>query len=309
MNKFKQIDNDFYLIKQTSDKKTEKYWNKIKNNKDLLKWAIKPTKDRFKEKDIVNGLAICDAILVDYENIDKDIYEELINLIYSNTDIARIVQNGYTNGGCSYLLMTLWNDDLKLTEEQKKFAVLEAMNKIGTTRYKKAKEEYAKKLEEHNITDDITTTIEIDGSLNPIGAKTKMEYMNYLFYSLSDTQAHGRGAFDIRYWILRNNNWSIEEKQKLIMDFWYDDEEYDEHLEQWEWNIVNDDANYQEDTLDKFDKCSLYDYSYNHLLTLYHNKGITDRIWKEIKFCEQMHELRPQQWELKCAKQIVLEKK
>ncbi len=44
----------------------------------------------------------------------------------------------------------------------------------------------------------------------------------------------GQGYFDIRYHILRNPNWALEEKQRLIMDFWYDDDDYEEALEQWE---------------------------------------------------------------------------
>ena len=35
---------------------------------------------------------------------------------------------------------------------------------------------YAEKLDKHGITDDKTTTIDIDGSINPIGEKTKNLY-------------------------------------------------------------------------------------------------------------------------------------
>ena len=45
--------------------------------------------------------------------------------------------------------------------------------------------------------------------------------MNYMFACLSDEQAHGVGEYDIRYYILKNPNWSVEEKQKLIYDFWF----------------------------------------------------------------------------------------
>lgn len=69
--------------------------------------------------------------------------------------------------------------------------------------------------------------------------------MSGLFSSLSDTQAHGSGDFDIRYWILRNPNWSLDEKKKLILNFWVYDEEYDETLEQLEWGIVTDHLNYK----------------------------------------------------------------
>lgn len=119
---------------------------KIKDNRELLNWSIKKTKDKFGERDLVNGLAICDNILVDYNGVDKDIYQELVNLIYSNEQIARIVQDGYNNGGFSYLLMTLWNPNLKLTDEQKAFAVDEAMNKMGTVRHENAMNEYSKNL-------------------------------------------------------------------------------------------------------------------------------------------------------------------
>ena len=309
MENFEKIDNEFYGSKYGVPRNgdSNELWESIKGNRELLNWAIKPTKDKFGERDLVNGLTICDTILVDYDGVDKDIYQDLVNLIYSNEQIARIVLDGYANGGFSYLLMTLWNPNLKLTDEQKAFAVNEAMNKIGTAKYKKEKEEYSKKLEEQGITDDIITTIDIDGCVNPIGAKAKNEYFNYTFTMLSDTQAHGSGVFDIRYWILRNQNWSLEEKQKLIMDFWADNETYDETLEQWEWGVVNDNANYKGNPLPPFDKCEMFEFSYEELLKFYGDRETADRIWAEIQFCKYMHKLRPQQWELELTKPKTLE--
>lgn len=142
--------------------------------------------------------------------------------------------------------MTLFNFDLRLTLEQKEFAVREAMNKIGTTKYK----------------DTIA----------------KHEYINQLFESTNTTQAHGIGEFDIRYWILKNPNWSLEEKEKLIFEFWANDEEYDKTLEEWEWNIVNDLSNYKDSFLPLFDRTRMYDYTYETLLKFYGNKETTDRI-------------------------------
>lgn len=72
-------------------------------------------------------------MLMNYNFVDEVAYKKLISSIYTNKDIARIVINGASNGGYSFLLMSLWNHNLKLTEEQKAFAVNEAMNKIGTT--------------------------------------------------------------------------------------------------------------------------------------------------------------------------------
>ena len=218
-------------------------WKEIKGNKELLEWAIKPVKDKTGEHDLVNGMAICDGMLADYESIDPEIYKKLIQLVYSNEDIARIDLGKliYRGGNLSYLLMALWNFNVELTEEQKNFAVKEVFS-----------------------------------------------------------NGHGRGDFDIRYWILRNPNWSLEEKQKLLMEFWTEDEyeEYDEALEQWEWNIVNDPENYKQHTEGLIDQAFLYEYNYDFLLTLYQDKETANRIWDEIQFCKQMHSLRPQQWEL-----------
>lgn len=311
MEDFRKIENRLYYSKYC-DKKVgnpEEIWSSIKNNKELLEWAIKPTKDKFGKRDLVNGLTICEDILINYDSIDKEIYQKLVNLIYSNKQIARILLDGYSNGADSYLLMTLWNPDLKLTDEQKAFAVDEAMNKVGTVRYKNAMNQYSNQLDEKGITDEQTIYTEFDGSVNPVGAKTGSMYMAHLFSSLSDTQVHGSGNFDIRYWIIRNPNWSLEEKQKLINDFWPDNEDYDETLEQWEWSIVNDGANYKGNPLPLFDKDELYEYSYDVLLKFYGDKETTNRIWEEIQFCKQMHQLRPQQWELEFVKPSILEKK
>lgn len=172
------------------------------------------------------------------------------------------------------------------------------MNKIGTTRWQQSEEDFSKKLDDMGISDNNTTFINIDGCINPIGQKSSSQYMNYMFFILSQTQVHGTGEFDIRYYILRNPNWSLDEKQKLIMDFWCDDETYDEYLEQWEWEIINDSANFKDNHVFQLEKFDLYEYSYETLLKIYGDKETTDRIWSEIQFCKQMHKLRPQQWEL-----------
>lgn len=276
----------------------DRIWAEMKKDKNILKEAIEVEKDKFGEKDIVKGLAISEAILLDYEDIDNEVYQTLVNSVYNSTDIARIVIDGASNGGYSFLLISLWNHNLKLTEEQKAFAVDEAMNKIGTIRWDQHRNELSCQLDKMGITDDEITALDIDGCINPIGRKSGSMYINYMFSRLSDRQAHGQGVFDIRYAILRNPNWTLEEKQKLIMDFWSDDETYDETLEQWEWGIINDHANYQGNPDPCLDKDELYDYTYDNLLEFYGDKKTADKIWQEIQFCNQMHELRPQQWEV-----------
>ena len=303
MESFNELDNKLYISKYVNKDREyfERIWNNIKDNKELLDWAIKLKKDKFNERYLVNGIAICDSMLYDFDSVDKEVYNKLINNIYSNKDIARLVLDGYSNGGYSFLLMSLWNHSLKLTKEQKKFAVDEAMNKLGTTKYKKENDNYLRTLEEKGVSDEETTYIDIDGSINPIGEKTKSEYIKNIFNSLSDSQAHGRGSYDIRYYILRNPNWTIEEKQKLIMDFWYDGEEYEDVFEDWKWGIVNDNVNYKCD----FDISCMFDYTYEMILDIYKDKEVTDRIWDEIEFLREMSFLRPIQYESECVKSLV----
>lgn len=301
MQNFRQIEDELYISIYGIPKKgdSNQIWNSIKFNDEILAEAIGVEKDKFGQRDLVKGLAICDCMLIDYESVNQEIYQKLVNLIYSNTDIARIVLDGASNGGYSYLLMTLWNPNLKLTEEQKQFAVSEAMNQLGTTKYEQRQEEFSKKLDDMGITDDEVIMVEMDEcGLQPCGRKTANEYMNFMFSTLSDTQAHGTSPFDIRYQILRNSNWTLEEKQKLVYDFWTDDETYDEYLEQWEWGIINDEANYKGESLPQLDKAELYEYTYQTLLDFYGDELTTDNIWNEINFCRTMHLLRPQKWEI-----------
>lgn len=276
--------------------KLESLWKDIKEDKELLEEAIEVERDRFDERNILKGTAIARCMLIDYDNVDKEIYQKLVNTIYSDKDIARCVLDGYSNGGDSFLLMTLWNDDLKLTSEQKKFAVSEAMNKMGTVKHKQMMDEYSKKLDEKGINDNQTVYV----GNNPVGAKTGNMYMASMFNSIDSSQAHGSGAFDIRYWILRNPNWTIEEKEKLVYDFYADDYDYAESLEDWKIDIINDDANYQSCDMSEWsiDICYLYDYTLEDLIKIYENTEVARRIKKDINFCKTMEVFRPKEIDL-----------
>lgn len=297
---YSKIDEIIYKDKYIRKCREDYYfvWNNIKENIDILKEAIIVKKDKFNESDIFTHNAIVEAMLEHYDSIDKEVYNELVNKIYSNTDLARIVLDGAANGGYSFLLYTLFNHDLKLTEEMKKFAVTEAMNKIGTTLWRKKRTEYSKSLDERGITNEETVNMNIDGCNVPIGAKSGCEYLHYMFSTLSDELAHGTGEFDIRYHILRNPNWTREEKQQLVYDFFETDETYDEFLELWEWGIVNDNVNYINDCIPCLDKSDLYYYTLEDLEKIYGNIDTAKYIYEEIQFCKLMHELRPQQWEM-----------
>ena len=195
MDEIERIDNELYkaifIFRDVC--MYDDIWGIVRRSPNIQRQAVQIKRDKFDEGDTVRGLAIVDTMLKNYKYVDKVAYCELIKSIYSNKDIARTVIDGAANGGYSFLLMSLWNHDVKLTEEQKAFAVAEAMNKIGTVKWKQDKDSFSEKLEANGITDDKTTMINIDGSLNPIGQKAASEYMNSLFASLSDEQAHGVG--------------------------------------------------------------------------------------------------------------------
>ena len=291
MKKIDVLENELYGCIYTIPrlKNYDKIWSKISSDKEILKEAITITRDKFDENDTVVAPTICYSMLFDYEQVDKEVYEDLVRSIYSNRDIARIVMDGASNGGNSFLLMTLWNQNLKLTEEQKAFAVDEAMNKIGTVRYQNNRDEYNKALKNKGINDKMT--INIPDTNIPIGLETYYMRINYLASLLSTTQAHGKGEFDIRFWILRNSNWSTSEKEKLVHDFWYDEEDFKSCLVEWESAIINDPVNFKDSEF-LFETFDIYECTYQTLLEFYKDKETAERIWDEIEFCKTMRKLR-----------------
>ncbi len=216
-------------------------WNEIKDNKDILYWAISCNDNS------VNGLTICQCILLDYKNVCKNVYYQLINLIYSNKDVARSVV-GQQDNNYSCLMMSLWNPKLRLNEDQKEFAVEEAINGDDEFSY---------------------------------------------------------NAYDIKYWILRNPNWSLTEKQKLINDFWYDEKEYSEMLEEWEWNIINENSKYFLNK-DRFIVTNHIN-AYDELSKIFGMTKTSNDVLDEIDFCKKMHELRPPEYESN-PKKFVMQK-
>ena len=234
MGKVEDLDIKLYgsLYDPCSADKPIDVWNEIKVDRDVLCKAIEVERDKWDEEDTVKAPCIVDCILDYPEQVDEDIYSMLVNIIYSNRDIARIFVGDSGKIFDTYLLKTLKNFDLNLNNDQKHYAIEETMN----------------------------------------------------------SNEHGKGAFDIRYWILRNPNWTIEEKEKLIYEF-YDDEDYEKALDAWELDIVNDDANYGR--MEELDKSMLYDYTMEDLVRIYFNGEIASRMMDEIKFCKMMRTIRP----------------
>ena len=201
MGKFSKIDDRLFdLIFNHKYDLLLEVWEEIRNNKELLEWAIIPTKNPCGDRDIVNGIAISDLILRDSENVDKDIYQKLVNIVYTNKHIARL--GAYEQYEGSYLMLTIMNPGLKLTEKQKSFAVSEAMEMRGTVKYENKMEDFAKSLDEKGITDEQTI---YTSEFGPVPAKATCIYMSSILSLPDGLENHASsGDTDIRYWILRD---------------------------------------------------------------------------------------------------------
>lgn len=231
----KKLDVELYKTTYVEDdnKKREQLWTDIKKNKKILEHATTVVKNKF--GDTFLSPTIVECILIDYQNIAQDLYQSLVNKIYSNPDLARIIVDVYSNDEISLLLYTLFNDNLELTEVQKNFALEEAMSKVGTKKYNKRIYDYEQELKNGSINYKLSDGIP---KIRPIGAKTFNTNMTNFIYSLSINKSHGKGKYDIRYHILKNHNFTAQ-IENLIFEFYDANEYYTETVDYWEKDIVN----------------------------------------------------------------------
>lgn len=82
----------------------------------------------------------------------------MIYKIYSEKSLARVVLDGYSNGGWSFLLYALMNKEQVLTSQQKRFAIREATNKVGTKKSEKEINDYKKRLKKAGKSDLVLNT-------------------------------------------------------------------------------------------------------------------------------------------------------
>ena len=114
-------------------------WRNIKDNYDLLNWAIEMVPLGIGNKKTVNGLSICESILINYgEDSEKfqDIYKELIKLIFSHHSIARArnyIGEEYYDV-CSFMVLALRNLNLELDEDQVSF-IMKEYNRLREKNY------------------------------------------------------------------------------------------------------------------------------------------------------------------------------
>ena len=231
-----------------------KLWEEIRKRPDIQKLAVKNIQSQTNRDNLC--LIICKMLLENYMNANKEAYQELIHCIYTNLDIARI--NIDSEHRLTFLTLSLFNPDLKLSSLEKQFVIWEAFNQIGITKYQKEEKAYLK------------TDKKIDCHVD-----------------------HGLFPYDIRYYILKNNNWNTEEKQKLINEFWPNSEVYYNFINELEWNVITTfTSNYSSvgSSVDCYDL--LYETTYEEYLEMLQNKELVDSLWQEIVFLKELNELR-----------------
>lgn len=104
-------------------------WKDIRNNEEVLAYATKVNADG------TNFLTptLASLILLDYENVDPIAYDVITNIIFDKSsssyisrtsyDIHNVVPDFLKDYGLTYLVATLFNDNLYLNEERKDFLI------------------------------------------------------------------------------------------------------------------------------------------------------------------------------------------
>ena len=282
----KQLYRYWYFVPRENE--VNKIWNHILNNIELQKEAITIVKD-VNGLDTVKAPTICHRMLMYYQNVNEEVYHELIQEIYSHVDIARTaVEGDKVSGGLSFLLLSLKNNSLKLTEEQKAFAVDEALNRSDSKRSQEEIIAFEQKLEKNNISD-----FQPDPAKPIVTEKMKLN-LRYCMNKLAlNSNIHGYVPFDIRYYILKNPNWTDEEKKALINEFWYSDAIFQDYLNAWEENIIDSIYTFTNLCEDETTKEELLSLEYEDLLNLTNNKEtISLLIVGDLKALKEIYKLR-----------------
>ena len=282
----KQLYKYWYFVPRENEVK--KIWDYILINPKLQKEAITIVKDT-NELNTVKAPTICHRMLMYYQNVNTEIYQELIQEIYSDIDIARTaVEGDKISGGLSFLLLSLKNNSLKLTEAQKAYAVDEALNKGDSKRSQEQILAFKKELEKNNIND-----FQADPSKLTITEKMRLNLQYCMNKIALNSNIHGYTPFDIRYYILKNPNWTIEEKKSLIKEFWYSEEIFQDYLNAWEETVFDSIYTFTELCEDETTKEELLSLEYDQLLKLTHNKEyISLLIIEDLTALKEIYKLK-----------------
>lgn len=272
VKKIRKWDSKLYeatFFKQDK-KEISRIWNKIKNNTWILKAATTIVRDKFNERDTFLATTIVEYILKNHikndykiyqlsinEDVNKynKIYLDLVNKIYSDVNLGRIV----LNGGYSFLLYTIMNDNLKLTEEQKLIAINEAMNKIVTLKH------------------------EQNTNMNRYD-----EHRKITIERLNKNQSHGVGNFDIRYYILKNHNFKNQIEDLLYM-FYPNECNFSFVFHAWKWDIVNNYRN--KNNTPKVPLDNILFITDEEIENIFSKKELKEA-QSDIKFIQKIHKIR-----------------
>lgn len=197
---------------------------------------------------------ICDCILKDFKKIDWTIYQELVDLIYTFPTVARTKAGGTFRKSNSAFLVQTLQNHDLILDEMQKFAA-------------------------------VTEALSMPGSVRPFNYETKKQDMS---------QIYGTTPFDIRYEILMNPNWTIEEKANLIYDFYEKDEDFDRAIHAWEEEIVNTSSFYSQKGFQAMHSKKSYDYSKEELAKYYPDENQKEDMIEKIRMYELFHQMRPQ---------------
>ena len=105
--------------------------------------------------------------------------------------------------------------------------------------------------------------------------------------------SHGGRVYDLRYQILRNFNWSLEEKRKLVYDFYEDEYDFMLHLDAFERKVIRHPAYFRENNISLIELDKIYDYDLVDLENKYHDSIAAVEVFDEINFCRMLHQVRP----------------
>ena len=170
----------------------------------------------------------------------------------------------------------------KLSEKQKKFAVTCALNIVGTQKHVEEKAKTEKRANFYIANGRVRNS-----------ALTRINFDKRFKKSA--------GAHDLRYLVLKNPNWTMEQKSSLIEQFWANDFDYDEAFDNWVLHAMLDGSLCEyiknQDVMNNYQKVFLFDKEViKRRLEKTKSKTVAEKqaskVRREFDFCDKMAELR-----------------
>ena len=150
------------------------YWHSLRSNDTLLRSALAPRLDPYAHhvgEVEFTGRNIVEHILSDPTNVNPDIFQDAVNSVLSNHDLAN--DGAITSPGGTMFDLVLANRTLELTENQKQFAINEVKESLR----------HALKRSEFNFESETANWVEMD---HERGIALGARYLLVTHPSLSD---------------------------------------------------------------------------------------------------------------------------